>query len=464
MVENTKMMSRPQMIGTAILICVAVALSTWSEYIRGNNTISPLYSELLKRREEITKEIAFVGDQISSPPPFSTLDPVADLNLYDYDHRPDISSPGKVFSELHKGQKYTGQALPTNIWYENMLLLQDGDDPSHEHRVYTIPYLLNTIGPVPGIKLHGTRLQGSDLSVQVTFNDQHGLTLGAANSLALIDLSDQGDDMGVMRRYGVDYVEGKRPGPLTPLGLTLKWECSSVVKEDDSWMISSFIKMTSSIVRGMPFGTMHYHYSSTDFGTTLPTVVSQIGLAGAPYADSSVKLTCANDDSKEGIETLVEKNVEIHFGASDYSWLVFYSEPVYVRCYTTTTQGGDTPFVLQVTRLANGRKTGNQEVVLTSRVALMNNCTRGTNPSHCFGGEPNDASDFSRLLKDHADVYPGKNTNIDYTLFSDEKDNGGGYSLVYFDWDARRTLDREPATPTESKGLLMYSLVGEQKL
>jgi hypothetical protein len=463
-------------IGTAVFICAAVALAR-SNHLTGNNPANntentPLFSEsrvadkpmvTLKRPDEI----ALIRDHTAAPPPFSTLDPVADLGIYDYDHRPDSSSPGKVFGELYKGQKYTGLPLPTNKWYENMVLVKDENDPTDEQRVYTVPYLINTIGPVPGIKLHGTRVLGMANIVQVVFIDQHGMTLGAAKSLGKTDLTDQGDDMGVQRRYKVDYVEGEHPegsiganGPLTPLGLTLKWEAP----EDDD--VSSFTKMTSSIVRGMPYGTMHYHYVNGDFGTTLPTVVSQIGLAGVPLADSGVGLTCASDSegSEEGTETLVNKSIEVHFWQSDFSWLVFYSEPVYVRCYQTSQ--GDTPFVLQVTRLADTRSKENEEVVLTSRVALMNNCTTGGSSLHCDHRKPTNATDFSNLLKDHADVYPGKHTKIDYTFFSDEKDDGGEfdggeYSYLQFDWDARSTIDRKPA---EDKGLLMHSLVRQQKI
>jgi hypothetical protein len=175
-------------IGTAVFICAAVALAR-SNHLTGNNPANntentPLFSEsrvadkpmvTLKRPDEI----ALIRDHTAAPPPFSTLDPVADLGIYDYDHRPDSSSPGKVFGELYKGQKYTGLPLPTNKWYENMVLVKDENDPTDEQRVYTVPYLINTIGPVPGIKLHGTRVLGMANIVQVVFIDQHGMTLGA---------------------------------------------------------------------------------------------------------------------------------------------------------------------------------------------------------------------------------------------------------------------------------------------
>jgi hypothetical protein len=441
-------------LGAAIFICAAVALGR-REYITEDTSDMPLFSavqNLPMTGIERPEEILLIRDHKKPPPAFSTLDPVADLGLFDYDHRPESSSPGTVFGDLHKGQKYTGMPLPTNKWYENMVLVQNGNEPSDQQQVYTVPYVINAVGPVPGLKLHATRLLGMSTIVQVTYIAPHGVTIGAAKSLDEKDLGAQSGEMGVQRRYSVDYEKGEHPegnvgvmGPLTPLGLTLKWETDS---ED-----SSFSKMTSSIVRGMPYGTIHYHYDNGDFGSTLPTVVSEIDIYGEPVSDSGTKVICASG-SEDGDETLVEKSVEVHFWQSDYSWLVFYSEPVYVRCYKSS---GRAPFVLQATRLASKKKAKDSDIVFTSRLALMNNCTVGTNVQHCEGGKPRDSTDFSALLKKHADVYPGKNTKIDYTFFSDDQDDGGEYSYLQFDWDARKTSDREPAE--NSKGLLMYSLV-----
>lgn len=457
-VENSKVMNKSRILVVATVILVAVSLSSWNDCLQRNIT-SYLNSEVKIKQgqgEALASSSSSVAQKKTPPSPFSTLDPVGDLHLYDYDRRPHTTSPGRVFSDLRMGQKYTGQALPTNAWYEDMILLLDGLDPSHEHKVYTIPYMINAIGPIPGINLHSTHVQGEDLSVQVVFNERHGLTLGAAKSVASEDLQSQGTDMGVKRRYEIDHVPGDLPGPLTPLGLTLKWECSSQEQEDDAWMRSSFLKMTSSIVRGMPFGTMHYHYNEHDFGMTLPTVVSQISLADKPYADSNVELICTSESIK-GTETLVKSYVELHFDASDYSWLVFYSRPVHVRCYSYPQ--GDAAFVLQVARLAGKGKAQTEDFIFTSRIALMNNCTRGTNPMHC-SGKPNDASGFSRLLKRHAYVYPGEKTNIDHRFVYGKMDGKIDHTLVTFGWDPRRASDTKSVCPGENKGkLLMYALV-----
>lgn len=447
-------------IGLALFIVMTVAIAKTKAITMKSPAEQPLlekaYHAINKPMTTLARpeEVAVIQNHYLPPLPFSTLDPVANLNLFDYDHRPESSSPGKVFDELHKGQKYTGLPLPTNKWYQNMLLISDGNEPTEQQRAYTVPYVINAIGPVPGIKLHSTRILGMARIVQVTFIDDHGVTLGAAKCLNQKSLSKQGKDFGVQRTYAVDYVKGEHVegnegvhGPLTPLGLTLKWNA-----EGQDHDVSSFTKMTSSIVRGMPYGTMHYHYINGDFGNTKPTIVSQIGMGRKPIADSKFEFSCSTESS-EGKETLVNKSVEIFFFQSDQSWLVFFSEPAYVRCYEIP---GEAPFVLQVTRLADAHAEERADVVFTSRLALMNNCTTGRNPLHCEGGQPNDMAKFCKLLKDGADVYPGKYTKIDYTFFSDSKEDGGEYSYLQFDWDARRVSDM---APTDGGGLLMYALV-----
>ena len=419
--------------------------------------------------------------------PFSTLDPVKDLKVPLVDSRP--FAPGKVFSRL--SSKNTS-ALPTNKWYQNMLLIPDDTNPNSEHSVYTIPHVVDAMGPVPGIRIHASRVSGSDRSVQVVFDNGFGLTLGAARDLNIVSLEEQHDDgnMGVQRRYGVDYghvqssgdVGGGAQGPLTDLGLTLRWEATHDGGDDSNGAL--FHEMTSSIVRGMAYGTMHYRcdrraLKGTDhergaFGETLPTVVAEQHLLQPPVTDSGVEIPCKGsmvekgDYDDEEVETFVGKSVEFSLAESDFTWVVFYSHPVHVRCYEIQ---GPARFVLQVTRLSlsdNGKNNkegdedtpsranrANEKLFFTSRVALMNNCTSGKNPSYCSSNVAHDASSWSTLVKKHADVYPGKNVNINYRFTAE---NTGDYSFLQFDWDARRVNDGQPAKD-EDVQLLMYSLV-----
>lgn len=426
------------------------------------------------------EQVALIRDHVSRPAPFSTVDPVKNLHLYSVDDRPSFSAPGQVFSYLSEGQKVTGHPLPTNKWYENMLLVPDGNDPMDNHRAYTVPYLIHAVGPIPGIKLHATRLLAMERIVQVAFVDTHGITLGAARSLELFNDGhnswENETNFGVRRGYEIDLQQGDRveggvlgaSGPLTPLGLTLRWKSTSSEQHHGNHS-DSFQKMTSSLVRGMPYGTMHYYYDPrrSIFGKngTLPTVVSQIGVTSPPRVDATEQEIKCSTPLEEGNETLVNHSVEVSFWESDYTWLIFYSVPVYVRCYLADSSSTDAAFVMQVTRLATNSKVSTssssddqESVVLTSRVALMNNCTRGTNPSHCVRGQPGNQTEWGALLHKHARIYPGKHTKIDYTFLSDEEEDGGEYAFLQYDWDARRVGDMKHDRDNHGGDLLMYSL------
>lgn len=448
-------------IGTVVVhTYVSLNSSLQEEVIDSTQTVHEVEAgDLSSMRSK--EQIALSRDRIYRPPPFSTKDPVGDLKLYSY-NRPKISSPQKVFGELNKGQERTGFPLPTNAWYENMLLLTDEmTEPSADQHVYTIPYVISAIGPVPGIKLNPTRLLAMDKIVQVTFVDSHGLTLGAAGSFGSEGSSIKAKKY-VSKRYSVDhtaaYENEEDSSPLTPLGLTLKWEANedNSIEVDDRKQ-SSFMKMTSSVVRGMPYGTMQYHYSTLGgFGPVLPTVVSEIGMITHISADSDEKqIICETDfEGSDQAETLVNQYVTVTFLQSEFTWLVFYSEPVHVRCYEI--DEGDVKFVLQATRLDLADGVGPiNEIVFTSRITLANNCTYGGNPSYCHEDKASDKREFSALLKKHADVFPGRNTKIDYT-FPSENAEDGEYSYLQFDWDPRDMKDGKRSR--KGHGLLMYSL------
>jgi len=404
-----------------------------------------------------TEQFALRRDKAHRPRPFSTKNPVKDLEVHSF-NRPDFSKPQKVFGKLHKGQGSTGFSLPTNSWYENMILVKDEmAGPTMEQCAYTVPYFVNAVGPIPGLKINPTRLLAMDKVVQVTYIDDHGLTLGAAGSFTSENVEEA--SMMVDKRYVVDYGNNIRKdrSPLSPLGLTLKWHGTDGAKTNST----SFEKMASTIVRGMPYGTMHYHYKASDIGfsSVYPTVISELGIVTHLSADSDEKVIICGKDSQsdDGEEVLVKKFVTVSFLQSEFTWLIFYSHPVYVRCYKS--EEGVSKFILQATRLqdtSDEKHNLGDELIFTSRVALMNNCTYGGNPSYCQAGKPHDKKEFGDLLKKHADIYPGKHTNIDYTFFTEERDGGEEYSYIQFDWDSRHVRTEKRSNHDDE--LLMYSL------
>jgi len=376
--------------------------------------------------------------------PFSTVDPVSSLKLYPFE-RPKSSSPGTVFGKLQNGESGNGEsgkyALPTNQWYENMLLLPDAMDPGETHHVYSLPYVVDAAGPIPGIRLSITHILAFEKVVQASYIAGQALTLGASTNLDSdqIDLSKE----SMHKRYSLFG-----DSPLSSLGLTLQW--------DPLQTNNQLQMMTSSIIRGMPYGTVHYHYKSseTPFIATAPTVVSELMMNTPPIGDAKNKIICQARGKDNGKLQRVEKSVLLNFFQSDFSWLVFYSHPVYVKCYEAQ---GEKPFMLQVVALAETSALPvEQSLVFTSRIALLNNCTTGTNPSHCDQNKPHDRSDFNDLLHKHADVYPGSNSNIQFAFASDATDS---HTNLKFNWDAQSMKgDIDQRNEDQAKGLLMYSL------
>ena len=146
------------------------------------------------------------GEQYAYNPftgaPFSTLDPIRDLNMLNLD-RPDASSPS---GRLQIPQP----AAPTNAWYQNMIQLRDDESPTDNHRAYPIPYVLDANGKIPGLRVHTTRNIATATGVTLTVDAPFALTLGATE-----DIRGRGLDTGSTNSYVVKKA--------TELGFTMEW-------------------------------------------------------------------------------------------------------------------------------------------------------------------------------------------------------------------------------------------------
>jgi hypothetical protein len=94
--------------------------------------------------------------------PFSTVDPRT-LGFVGLD-RPAESSPGNAFEELIADSK----PLPTNSWYENLLLGVTTNNP--ENKVFQVPYILDTAGRIPGVRTFPSYVQSNSRAVMVRFD------------------------------------------------------------------------------------------------------------------------------------------------------------------------------------------------------------------------------------------------------------------------------------------------------
>jgi hypothetical protein len=158
--------------------------------------------------------------------------------------------------------------------------------------------------------------------------------------------------------------------------------------------------MTSPIVRGSPYGTMIYDKAKllTRKEQGYATLAMELSI-GTVQIDQTGKLL------PEGDVTTVEYEMEIFVPGSDFTWLVFVSEPVQVERLAAN-NGGSLLRLLPSTVLENN----DDDSPLIIRVALSQTCSTGTNPTfcqqnnRCYAGQNTLHAD---RLRRHSHLYPG---------------------------------------------------------
>lgn len=322
--------------------------------------------------------------------PFSYLDP-HDAG-FAYIDRPPESRPGEIFRNMRN----TGQPLPTNSWCEN-LFLGGVHQTDQTNKVYQIPYVVDTAGPVPGVRTHPVHVQSSALSVEATYEPENGVTLGSEH------------DFDPQHR-----VSGDAENVPARLAVVLEWESHQYLTQ------LTGTKMSTAIVRGSPYTSMEYFDAK-------PLLVSERSLALKPLVDETLvgrasKMTCG-ENGAFGPPASVQEEIKLTFDTSDMTWLVFISEPGLYVCSTE-----EAPPVIAAAPGVVGPPTKPKALFTLKavdpmthgmmRVAVANNCTTGRNPQYCDADmQPRDQSAFLGLLRNHADVYPtGKSFAIDPLL------------------------------------------------
>lgn len=189
----------------------------------------------------------------------------------------------------------------------------------------------------------------------------------------------------------------------------------------------------------MPYGTMTYDLSS-DEDEFYPTVASEINLASDPVIDGHTYMHCSSTNPKP---IRVEKEVELFFHESDFTWLVFVSKPVNVQCVLLSGGG----MQLQVV---------NAEDEFIMRVAIEKLCTSNQNPIYCHQEQMDPQAlhigqgRYFDLLRAAAPVYPGRNTSVKHSI------NENDEIVMEFDWDA--SLMRSDNENTTLDDLLVFAL------
>lgn len=125
--------------------------------------------------------------------PFSTLDPVEDLGVMGVVH--------SVVPPESLARVSDNKAMPTNAWYENLIVGAKEEPPTNIYKAYAVPYLVDAAGAIPGLRVHPNHLDTQDSLVQLLVVEPHGLTLGASGSTEMA--------------YNI--------ASTNPLGVTLEW-------------------------------------------------------------------------------------------------------------------------------------------------------------------------------------------------------------------------------------------------
>ena len=199
------------------------------------------------------------------------------------------------------------------------------------------------------------------------------------------------------------------------------------------------MKMESTIVRGMPYATMEYSERATvskDGLVVLPSIMAPISFGKDMIVDRTKHIKC----TPLGAIANVQSEIEIHFKDSDFTWLIFFSEPVEVKCFSSESASSS---AIQVQEALDS-----SEEKLIIRAALLDSCSTGQNPVGCRKGlgdrleEEEQVEEYAEILRDCARFYPGKNTSVHYRVEEDSAE-----VEMVFDWDVQEMKMQNPDIP-----------------
>ena len=310
--------------------------------------------------------------------------------------------------------------LPTNSWCENLFLGADFNTP--ENKIFVVPYVIDTAGPIPGLRVHSANVHADDTQVIMNFEAHSGVTIGMAEPCPT--------------KYKIATYERES---IARLAVELEWK--GTVRNSNGYEPS----IRSPVVRGSPYGTVQYLHST-------PLLIVERELNAPIIVDQGVgnkQLLCGvGKGNYSDTPVLVESELILQFSVSDHTWIVFLSEPTEFVCYqqrlpaVTSVNGHDfipgyvdpnfkeavAEFGLKAVKpMKNGMV----------RVALANNCTTGTSPVHCFERKPKDKTEAALvmdMLRAHADAYPTYDADVSFTFPDTQTDSASEQIEVFLNW------------------------------
>ena len=321
-----------------------------------------------------------------------------------------------------------------------------------------------------GIELFLPVLKTGSTNMQMVFDKNNGMSLGA-----LVEGGSNKDGETSLTSYEVDATES-----ISPLGVSLKW---------------NNVNMKTHVVRGMPYGTVRFgkNGSGKKKGSfVLPTITAG-NRPKSILIDSDSKFSSSNDPT-EAIESAeedtsskitnemlcgtftgeaveqdpsraapitssgkpkeytVQNEVVIHMDQSDFTWVVFFSKPVKIQCWSDVVPmvsvagtNSEVQFRLDVTEVTSGDKDDDEDELVV-RMALLNECTTGKGiiQEHCdhlslLGYDTVSSKEMSQeyltALRKGKNLY-AKSPLVGTEFPKDDEETEERVTNVVFDWDA----------------------------
>ena len=216
--------------------------------------------------------------------------------------------------------------------------------------------------------------------------------------------------------------------------------------------------MYSSITKGMPYATMVYENIHSDDPDVLPTIAAEIALAARPLVDGTTPIDCRPVSGRTAPPSfVVQREVELFFKRSDFTWLIFVSEPVRMHCIL------DDQGLVQLQVVDWPEDSVDVARNLVVRLALSKKCTSGVNPIYCHQEKLHPTAlllgqgNYAKQLRQHADLFSGPNTTFDYE-FQDAQT-----ATMVFNWDVQNMSDMAlhpvaRSNATENVALIAFAL------
>eukprot|EP01041_Mallomonas_annulata_P000931 gene931-1807_t len=317
-------------------------------------------------------------------PPLSKSSPMDIVPGID---RPVETQPGYQFGNLQA-------PIGTNLWSENLFLGTEKSDQATT--AYQIPYIIDTIGPITGLRTHSPEFYSTGHSFFMDYDRKNGITVGA------------------VEEFFNETIVIKDGSKFTSLAVEVEW------KSKNPGEITS---MRSPIVRGSPYITMKYINATPHIYVQRPLAYESPVIYDQGINKKKFKCGIGAGNFSES-PILVQKEMIMEFDVSDQLWMIFISKPTYFVCSIP-------PWPQQGSFQLKATKPMEYGVI---RVALAYTCSKALNPVKCNHTHRSieQMDDMKNLLRTHAVAVPTARADV---AFSNSNDNDVNSMNIVIKWE-----------------------------